>query len=62
MPKRKTSKASSEGPQADRERELRELIQQVETEKCESVAPEKESPHDFVERRMRIKPKPGDLK
>jgi hypothetical protein len=61
MPKRKTSKAGSEGAQADRERELRKLIDQVETEKCENVSPGKESPHDFVERRMRIKPKPGDV-
>jgi hypothetical protein len=62
MPKRKTSKTSGEAAQADRERELRELIEQVETKKSGSVPLEKESPHDFVERRMRSKPKPGDVK
>jgi len=62
MPERKTPKADSDAAQQDRERELLELIEQVETEKGGSVPPEKESPHDFVERKMRIKPKPSDVK
>ena len=62
MPKRKISKAGSVGAQANRERELRELIEQVEAEKGGSVPPEKESPHDFVERKMRIKAKSDDEK
>jgi hypothetical protein len=62
MPKRKTSKAGGEAAQANRERELRELIEQVEAEKGGIVPPEKESPHDFVERKMRNKLKPDDVK
>jgi len=56
MPKRKTSK-TREMAQAERERELRELIERVETEKSGSTPPEKESPHDYIERRMRTKPR-----
>jgi hypothetical protein len=41
--------------QAARERELRDLIDRVETEKSGSVRPSNESPHDFVERRMHDK-------
>jgi hypothetical protein len=41
--------------QAARERELRDLIDRVETEKSGSVRPSNESPHDLVERRMRGK-------
>lgn len=62
MPKRKTSKTSREMVQADRERELRDLIERVETEKSGGAPPEKESPHDFIERRMRIKPRQSDEK
>lgn len=62
MPKRKASKADGEGSQAARERELRDLIEQAEAKKSGNTPPEKESPHDFVERRMRIRPKPGDVK
>ena len=58
MRKRKTSKTSGKAAQADRERQLRELIEQAETKKSGAL-PEKESPHDFVERRMRSTPKPG---
>jgi hypothetical protein len=60
MPKRKTSKTNREIAQADRERELRELIERVETEKSGSKPPEKESPHDYIERRMRTKPRKDD--
>jgi hypothetical protein len=41
--------------QPNRERELRDLIEQVEAEKSGSLPPSKESPHDFVERRTRDK-------
>jgi hypothetical protein len=59
MPKRKQSKTGREVTQVDRERELRGLIKQVERKKSGSAPPKKESPHDFIERRMRIKPKPN---
>jgi hypothetical protein len=62
MPKRKTPKVGSRGAQAKRERELHELIEQVEAKKGGIVLPEKESPHDFVERKMRNKLKPDDVK
>ena len=39
--------------QPDRERELRDLIERVETETSGSAPPENESPHDFVERKKR---------
>jgi hypothetical protein len=43
-----------------REREMRDLIDQVEKEKSGKVSPAHESAHDFVERRMREKAKkPG---
>lgn len=60
MPGRKTTKPGSEDAQADRERELRNLIEQVEAEKLGTEPSKKESPHDFVERRMRIKRRPED--
>jgi hypothetical protein len=46
-----------EATQAARERELRELIERAEAEKSGSVPPSQESPHDFVERKMRDKSK-----
>ena len=52
-PGTKTKPASS-----SRERELRDLIDRVEAEKSGNVRPSRESPHDFVERRMREKTKP----
>jgi hypothetical protein len=60
MPKPKTAKSErgdvkDEVAQAARERELRDLIDRVETEKSGRVRPSNESPHDFVERRMRDK-------
>jgi hypothetical protein len=60
MPKPKTAKSErgdikDEVAQAARERELRDLIDRVETEKSGSVRPSNETPHDFVERRMRDK-------
>jgi hypothetical protein len=39
-----------------RERELREIVQRAENGKSADEQPEKESPHDFVERKMREKP------
>jgi hypothetical protein len=44
--------------QADRERELRDLVERVETETSGSAPPENESPHDFVERKKREQSKP----
>lgn len=41
--------------QAARERALRDMISQVEDEANGRKRPEKESPNDFVERRMREK-------
>ena len=55
--KSRDSKSTDEGAQAARERELRELIERVEKEKSGDLRPEKESPHDFIERAMREKPK-----
>jgi hypothetical protein len=60
MSKPNTGKSKHKGDkdevaQVTRERELRDLIERVETEKSGSVRPLKESPHDFVERRMREK-------
>jgi hypothetical protein len=60
MNKRKTPKPSNKAEQVDRERELRNLIEQVETEESGDTPPEKESPHDFVERKRREKAKPDD--
>jgi hypothetical protein len=56
MPKKEDIKNQGNA-QAERERELRELIERVETQKSESTSPEKESPHDYIERRMRTKPR-----
>jgi hypothetical protein len=51
-------KTKSDGAaQAARARELREIIERVEAEKSGSARPAYESPHDFVERRMREKTK-----
>jgi hypothetical protein len=60
MPKPKTAKSEhgdtkDEVAQAAREHELRDLIDRVETEKSGSVRLSNESPHDFVERKMRNK-------
>jgi hypothetical protein len=60
MPERKTpsaSEATAEAvAQAEREREMRKMLQRVEDAKTGAVPPEKESPNDFVERKMREKP------
>jgi hypothetical protein len=53
----KTPKSSNQ-EQADRERELRDLIERVESETSGSAPPENESPHDFVERKKREQSKP----
>jgi hypothetical protein len=64
MPKPKSGKrqqqnkdSKDEVAQAARERELRDLIGRVEAEKSGAARPTSESPHDFVERRMRDKSK-----
>jgi hypothetical protein len=43
--------------QAAREKELLALIDQVEKEQSGSLRPQHESPNDFVQRKMREKPK-----
>jgi len=53
----KTPKPSNQ-EQADRERELRDLIERVVIETSGSAPPENESPHDFVERKKREQSKP----
>jgi len=56
MPKPDTEKSEgNEAAQASRERELQELIKRAEQTKGGSLRPSNESPHDFVERRMREK-------
>jgi hypothetical protein len=62
MPKRTRSKdadpeRSADRAQAAREKELLDLIDQVEKEHSTDLRPQHESPHDFVERKMREKPK-----
>jgi nitroimidazol reductase NimA-like FMN-containing flavoprotein (pyridoxamine 5'-phosphate oxidase superfamily) len=56
MPERKMPSVSEAAAQAERERELRKMMQRVEDVKSGVVPPEKESPHDFVEKKMREKP------
>jgi hypothetical protein len=51
MNNEKTPKPGKE--QADRERELRDMIESVESETSGSAPPKTESPHDFVERKKR---------
>jgi len=53
--KSKNQQSGKAAPQADRERELRDLIGQVEAEKNGDVRPANESANDFVERKMREK-------
>jgi len=60
MSERNTKKSEGKGikdkaAQPTRGRELRELIEEVEAEKSGSPRSSKESPHDFIERRMREK-------
>jgi hypothetical protein len=56
MSEPKTDKSKDEEvAQATRERELRDLIARVGTEKNSAVPPSNESPNDFVERKMREK-------
>jgi hypothetical protein len=62
MPKRTIRKdpdreRSDDRAQAARENELLDLIEQVEKEQSSSLRPQHESPHDFVQRKMREKPK-----
>jgi len=54
-PKTDKSNKDEEVARATRERELRDLIARVGTEKNGSVPPSNESPNDFVERKMREK-------
>jgi hypothetical protein len=44
---------TDEAAEAAREKELQELIEQVEKKQSRGSRPERESPHDFVQRRMR---------
>jgi len=48
--------ASEAAAQAKRERELRDMMQRVEDAKTGILPADKESPHDFVERKMRERP------
>ena len=59
MNNRKTPEPGNK-EQADRERELRDLIKKVESETSGSAPPKDESPHDFVERKKREQSKPDD--
>ena len=54
--KNEVEKSSKLAQEKARERELRTLIDQVEQQKSGTVRPGTESPHDFVERKMREKP------
>jgi hypothetical protein len=45
--------SGDETVQAAREQELRELVERVKKKQSDSLAPRTESPHDFIERRMR---------
>jgi hypothetical protein len=57
MKKSTGKKNGDETAQANRERELRGLIEGVEKRLSESERPQNESPHDYVERRMRERTK-----
>jgi hypothetical protein len=46
-------KSSDETAQAAREQELQELRKRVEKKQSGNLPPRTESPHDFIERRMR---------
>jgi hypothetical protein len=48
-------KRTDDPAQAAREKELLDLIDRVEKEQSGSLRPQHESPHDFVQRRMREK-------
>lgn len=50
------SEKTSGADEAKRERELRDLMQRAENATSADEPPQKESPHDFVERKMREKP------
>ena len=57
MPKNKAESEDkdnkAEVAQSARERELRKLIENAEQEKSGKIPPSGESPHDFIERKMR---------
>jgi hypothetical protein len=53
--KNEDKRGKIEEAEAPRERELRSLVERLELEKSGEVRPEKETAHDFVERRMREK-------
>jgi hypothetical protein len=55
--KSRDKKSTDEGAEAARERKWREMIEQAEKKKSGSLPPQKESPHDFIERTMNEKPK-----
>jgi hypothetical protein len=46
---------TDEAAQAARERDLRALIERTEKKQSGDLPPEKESAHDFIERKMREK-------
>jgi hypothetical protein len=50
-------KSNDEAAQAARERELLDLIEQVEKEQSGNLPPKNESPHEFIERKMRERTK-----
>ena len=51
--KSRDKKSKDEAAQIARERELQQMIEQVEKQASGHSRPKKESPHDFVERRRR---------
>jgi hypothetical protein len=51
--KSRDKKSKDQEAQAARERELQQMIEQVEKQASGLSRPKKESPHDFVERRSR---------
>jgi hypothetical protein len=62
MTKSKTGKSEDEtkkdeAARAARERELRELMEKAEARQSGRAPSSHESPHDFVEKKMRDKPK-----
>ncbi|WP_143279357.1 hypothetical protein [Bradyrhizobium ottawaense] len=55
-PKNEDAATKDPAAEADRERQLRDMIERAEDKKSGTKPPEKESPHDFVERKSRDKP------
>lgn len=55
-PKSEEDAAKERAAEADREQQLRDMIERAEDKKSGMTPSEKESPHDFVERKSRDKP------